>query len=97
MEIADNTNKYINEKKPWKLDNKEAVIIATTAINIFKNLCILLHPIIPNICSKMLKMLRIKSYEHNQINNKILNIEINEFNPVISNIKSLNIQQFIKE
>ena len=97
MEIADNTNKYINEKKPWKLDNKEAVIIATTAINIFKNLCILLHPIIPNICSKMLKMLRIKSYEHSQINNKMLNIEINEFNPVISNIKSLNIQQFIVE
>ena len=97
MEIADNTNKYINEKKPWKLDNKEAVIIATTAINIFKNLSILLHPIIPNICSKMLKMLRIKSYEHSQINNKMLNIEINEFNPVISNIKSLNIQQFIVE
>ena len=58
MEIADDTNRYINENTPWKLDNKKAAIIATTALNIFKNLCILLAPITPNLCVKMLKMLK---------------------------------------
>ena len=57
MEIADNTNKYINEKEPWKLDQDQAIVVSTTAINIFKNLCVLLHPVIPNITLKMLRML----------------------------------------
>ena len=40
MEIADDTNKYINEHAPWKLDQADALIIATTALNVFKNLCV---------------------------------------------------------
>ena len=38
MQVADETNKYINEHTPWKLDKNEAAIIATTALNVFKNL-----------------------------------------------------------
>ena len=64
MEIADNTNKYINEKKPWKLDQEQAIIVSTTAINVFKNLCILLHPVIPNITIRMLAMLKISDFNN---------------------------------
>ena len=59
MEIADDTNKYINEHAPWKLDQSEALTVATTAINVFKNLCILLSPVTPELCKKMLLMLNI--------------------------------------
>ena len=69
MEIADETNKYINENTPWKLDQAEALIVSTTALNIFKNLCILLSPVIPNISKEMLSMLNIDSLKLENLQN----------------------------
>ena len=40
MDIADLTNKYINDNTPWKKDIDEAAQIATTALNVFNILLI---------------------------------------------------------
>lgn len=97
MEIADDTNKYINENAPWKLDQSEALIVATTAINIFKNLCILLSPVTPSLCQKMLLMLNIDNLDIENLDRELIDIQINEFNPVIERIKPLNTQDFYKK
>ena len=54
MQIADETNKYINEHTPWKLDKNEAAIIATTALNALKFMHIV---VASNTNKKMLSML----------------------------------------
>ena len=97
MEIADNTNKYINEKEPWKLDQDQAIIVSTTAINVFKNLCILLHPVIPNITVKMLGMLKISDISNSALSNKLLDIEISEFKAILSRVKPLDAKHFQSE
>lgn len=97
MEIADDTNKYINENAPWKLDQSEALIVATTAINVFKNLCILLSPVIPSLCQQMLLMLNIDNLDIENLDRELIDIQINEFNPVIERIKPLNTQDFYKK
>ena len=97
MEIADDTNRYINENTPWKLDNEKAVIIATTALNIFKNLCILLAPITPNLCVKMLKMLKIDKFDHNDLTQELLDCEIGQFKPILERIYPLDIKDFYVE
>lgn len=97
MEIADNTNKYINENTPWKLDDKKALVVATTTINVFKNLCILLYPVIPQISTKMLSMLNVTNYNRDELENTILDTHINQFEPVLTRMESLDIQQFYKE
>ena len=97
MEVADDTNKYINEKMPWKLDQNEAVIVATTAINVFKNLCILLSPVIPAMTSKLLEMLNINNIANTELSTKLLGIEISEFKAVLSRIEPLNITHFQQE
>ena len=98
MEIADDTNRYINENTPWKLDNEKAAIIATTALNIFKNLCILLAPITPNLCVKMLKMLKIDKFDHNDLTQELLDCEIGQFKPILERIDPLDIKDFyVKE
>ena len=56
MDIADLTNKYINDNTPWKKDTKEAAHIATTALNVFNILTIYLSPIIPNITKGAFKL-----------------------------------------
>ena len=97
MEIADDTNRYINENTPWKLDNEKAAIIATTALNIFKNLCILLAPITPNLCMKMLKMLKIDKFDHNDLTQELLDCEIGQFKPILERIDPLDIKDFYVE
>ena len=97
MEIADDTNKYINENAPWKLDQSEALIVATTAINIFKNLCILLSPVTPSLCQKMLLMLNIDNLDIENLDRELIDIQINEFNPILERIKPLSTQDFYKK
>ena len=97
MDIADNTNKYINEKEPWKLDQDQATIVSTTAINVFKNLCILLHPVIPNITGKMLGMLHISDISNSALSNKLLDIEISEFKAILSRVEALDAKHFQSE
>ena len=91
MEIADDTNKYINEHAPWKLDQSEALTVATTAINVFKDLCILLSPVTPELCKKMLLMLNIDNQNIENLKIELINVEINEFEPILSRVKPLNI------
>ena len=98
MEIADDTNKYINEHTPWKLDQADALIIATTALNVFKNLCVLLSPVIPHLCKQMLSMLDIDDLKIENLENELVDTKIGDFQPILSRVKPLNIQDFyIKE
>ena len=97
MEIADDTNKYINEHAPWKLDQSEALTVATTAINVFKDLCILLSPVTPELCKQMLLMLNIDNQNIENLKIELINVEINEFEPILSRVKPLNIKDFYKK
>ena len=97
MQIADNTNKFINENTPWKIDQKDALVVASTALNVFKNLCILLYPIVPNLCNQMLRMLKINSFNIDNLEEKMINSKINEFKPIISRIEPLDIKDFYKQ
>ena len=97
MEIADDTNKYINEHAPWKLDQSQALTVATTAINVFKNLCILLSPVTPELCKKMLSMLKIDNQDIENLKTELTDTEINEFEPILARVKPLNIQDFYKK
>jgi len=97
MEVANDTNKYINEKTPWKLDQDEALIVATTAINVFKNLCIMLSPVIPTMTGKFLEMLNIKNIVNAELPTKLLGIQISEFKAVLSRVEPLNNAHFQKE
>ena len=97
MQIADNTNKFINENTPWKIDQKDALVVASTALNVFKNLCILLSPIMPNLCNQMLKMLKINSFNIDNLGDKMIDLKINEFKPIISRIEPLDIKDFYKQ
>ena len=97
MEIADDTNKYINEHTPWKLDQADALIVATTALNVFKNLCVLLSPVIPHFCKQMLSMLDIDNLKIENLENELVDTKIGDFQPILSRVKPLNIQDFYKK
>jgi methionyl-tRNA synthetase len=62
MEIADITNQYVDENKPWILakdDSKLAELheVCTTALILFRQLTILLAPVLPQIAARVAEFL----------------------------------------
>lgn len=62
MEIADITNQYVDENKPWILAKDETKIaelhdVCTAALILFRQLTILLSPVLPGVAANVAKFL----------------------------------------
>jgi methionyl-tRNA synthetase len=67
MEIADVANRYVDENKPWILAKDEAKTaelheVCTTALILFRQLTILLSPVLPHVASRVQEFLGDQSY-----------------------------------
>lgn len=56
--IVNETNRYINEKKPWESDKKEKILY--TVLDNLRILSILLYPFVPETAEKITKQLGLK-------------------------------------
>ena len=92
MDIADLTNKYINDNTPWKKDTKEAAHIATTALNVFNILSIYLSPVIPNITNRAFKFLNQDSQSFNDVE-LLLKNKINKYKPLLKRLEPIIIPE----
>ena len=92
MELADNVNKYINEKTPWKKDLTEAIDICSSAINAFKIITIYLNPIIPNLAKNAYKFLNLKNCSFDDVE-KLINGQINNYKPLLNRLEPLIIPE----
>ncbi|MDB2534809.1 methionine--tRNA ligase [Gammaproteobacteria bacterium] len=92
MDIADLTNKYINDNTPWKKDTREAAHIATTALNVFNILTIYLSPIIPNITKGAFKFLNQDSQSFNDVE-LLLKNKINKYIPLLKRLEPIIIPE----
>ncbi len=94
LRIADSINSYINEKKPWQLDNEEALLIATTSLNIYIDICILLNPITPKLSEQALKQFEIDKFSFKDLKNDMLGTKINNYKVVIERIEETDLNHF---
>ena len=67
MEIADITNQYVDENKPWILakdpeKNAELHDVCSTALILFRQLTILLSPVLPQIATRVAEFLGDAAY-----------------------------------
>ena len=92
MDIADLTNKYINDNTPWKKDIDEAAQISTTALNVFNILSIYLSPIIPNITKEAFKFLNQEKQSFNDIELYLKN-NINKYKPLLKRLEPIVIPE----
>ena len=58
MHLADEANLYVNDKQPWLLakdpeQRDQLHIVATTALNLFRSLSVLLKPVLPAVASQI--------------------------------------------
>jgi methionyl-tRNA synthetase len=97
MDMADLTNKYINDKTPWKLESNEAIFVATTAINAFRMLSIFLSPVIPKLTTAAFKSLGIDAQSYKSLDDNLLAEKLKKYTPLMTRMEPLTLDQFNEE
>ena len=100
MSLADKANQYVDSKEPWVLikqeGNGQAVqSICTTAINLFRILTIMLHPVIPGFTNQATDFLNEKEFSWGSINKALLGTSVKTFKPIILRIEEEQINNLL--
>lgn len=100
MYLADLTNKYVDEKKPWNLAKQNPYDpniqdICTMGLNLFRLLVIFLKPVLPILATNAEKFLRIAPLQWEDRKNPLLQHQINEFTPLMERIDPKTIKPLL--
>ena len=98
MNLTDTANQYINEKKPWALNDLNQVQkISTQGLNYYRTLVILLSPIMPNLLKQSEIMFNEENLTWNNSLKPLLNKKINKFKVLKNRIQKEDVQKLKDE
>lgn len=98
-ELADLTNKYFDEKAPWKLikeDQQTTQAILADILNIFRILTIYLKPILPWYAEKVEKLFGETSFQWSSVHEIKKNIQLNSFEHLSQRVDATKIEQLVQ-
>ena len=99
-EIADDANKYFDEKAPWNMikdDIEGTRSVLSTTLNMFRLLAIYLKPILPAYSDKVAKLLGEASYQWSDVSKIIENSEIGDYEHLAVRVEQEKFDQMIIE
>ena len=90
MSIADKMNAYVSNEEPWNKakqgDEERCIEICSEAINVFKDLSILLQSFIPSISKNVFLLLNASDLSNEDLGADILN-DVQKFEPFITRLE----------
>ena len=90
MSIADKMNAYVSNEEPWNKakqgDEERCIEICSEAINVFKDLSILLQSFIPSISKNVFILLNASDLSYEDLGADILN-DVQKFEPFITRLE----------
>lgn len=90
MNIADIINAYVSSEVPWNKaknnEENECIAICSEALNVFKDLTILLQSFIPSIADKIFSLLNVSDLHYDDLSIDNLN-EVKKFEPFITRLE----------
>jgi len=98
-EIADEANKYIDNKAPWKLiktDPEIAWQVITAGLNVFRIITVYLSPILPVYSEKVSVLFNEKPYQWNHSQKLLENHVINTFEHLAQRVDPAMIEKLIE-
>ena len=96
--IADKANQYFDGKAPWvmvKTNPEAAQMVLTSSLNIFKNICIYLKPILPQYVQQVEQLLNTDVFTWSSIEYTIENIRISEYKRLVERVDIKKVNQVI--
>ncbi|MDX1570462.1 MAG: methionine--tRNA ligase [Xanthomonadales bacterium] len=100
MALADEANRYIDEKKPWQAIKEggredEVQRVCTQGLNLFRTLMVYLKPIIPFTAAKAEAFLDVEPLTWDDVKNPLLNQAIKPFQALMMRIDSIQVQAMV--
>ena len=102
MELADQVNFYVNEKKPWELAKKpDAIgqlhIVCSITLNLFRQLTIYLKPILPKLTVEVEQFLNIKPLLWSDLHSTLPEShQINPYQHLMTRIEAKQIEALVE-
>jgi len=102
MALADDANRYIDEHKPWQMvkhagSEAEVQGVCTQGINLFRVLITYLAPTIPFTAKKAAAFLGQPVDQWADLDQPLLGVAINTFEPLITRIDPLKVKAMVEE
>ena len=98
-EIADDANKYFDEKAPWNLiktDEEQTRQVLTSTLNVFRQIALALKPILPAYSDKVASLLGEKSYVWADRGKILTETSVCEYSHLATRIEKANIENMIE-
>ena len=101
MALADKANQFIDEKQPWvivKDIERQAEVheTCTIGINCFRQLIILLKPVLPKVAEQAQAFLNVDPLDWNDLDSDLLDHPINKFKPLMTRIDKVLIERMVE-
>lgn len=101
MALADRANAWIADKAPWalnKVEGKQAEVqeICALGINLFRQLVIMLKPVLPKLAADAEAFLNVKPQTWADLSLPLANHQLNPFNPLLTRIEPAKIDAMIE-
>ncbi len=101
MHLADLANAWIADKAPWalnKVEGKQAEVqeICALGINLFRQLIILLNPVLPNLAKAAEDFLKVDSLNWTDLDTQLSNHQLNPFTPLMTRIEPAKVEAMVE-
>lgn len=99
-ESAEMTNKYFDEKAPWKTLESEPDAtkqVLTTTLNAFRKIAIFLKPVLPKMAQDVADLLNEKSYQWTDLTKTLTQHQINDYAHLASRIDPEKVKAMVEE
>jgi len=102
MKLADEANRYIDEKKPWVAIKDEERLdevhqVCTQGINLFRTLMVYLKPVIPYTAEKAETFLNAGELSWTDAAKPLLDHRIEKFEPLITRLDEKTIEAMVED
>ena len=102
MALADDANRYIEQKKPWVMIKDEALqddvqSVCTQGLNLFRTLMIYLTPVLPELAAEVRKLFREDGWHWTDVAQPLLGEEINRYQPLLTRVDSKQVEKMVEE
>ncbi len=102
MSLADEANRYIEQKKPWLLARDparqaEVQLICTQGLNLFRTLMIYLSPVLPMLAEKSRDLFHEQQWTWQSAAAPLLKKEIKDYEPLLVRVETSQLERIIEE
>ncbi|MBY0553583.1 methionine--tRNA ligase [bacterium] len=99
-ELAEQTNKYFDEKAPWKtvdIDPAGTKQVLTTTLNAFRKIAIYLQPVLPKMSEQVAHLLNEKVYTWDDAQKNLFNHKVNDYVHLAQRVDTEKVNAMIEE